>query len=88
MTFDNDLFEVERTNYTILDMVSQVGGLFVTLMMIGQFALSFIVRIDVSLENHLIEGVFRKRANPPNLPKSMQKTDRPQKLRINYCHWL
>jgi hypothetical protein len=51
----------ERSNYTLLNFIGDIGALYATIMSIASFILTFIFRIDVVIEHHLLNEVFRVR---------------------------
>ena len=54
-----DSKNIERSNYTLLQFVGDVGALSTTLFTIGGFILSIFVRKNIVLENYLLNEVFR-----------------------------
>lgn len=50
--------QLERTNYTILNFIGDVGALFGTLQMIASFILLKVFQIGALLENSIIKRVF------------------------------
>lgn len=57
----NDYLIIERTNYTVLQFIGDVGALSDTLIKIFAFVLAFFFRLSYLLDSHLFNGVFRQR---------------------------
>ncbi len=76
LSLDKILYE--RTNYTLLNFVGDIGALYSTLAGIASFILN-LIRTDVVMENHLISQVFTERP--------LYHTQPPKPLKINYCDW-
>ncbi len=69
----------ERSDYTLLNLVGDVGALYSSLVSIASFILN-LLSTDVVMENHLLNEVFTERA-----PDHVQP---PIPLRITYFDWL
>lgn len=54
-----DSKNIERSNYTLLQFIGDVGALTTTLFTIGGFILSIFVRKKILMENYLLNKVFR-----------------------------
>ncbi len=51
----------ERSNYTLLNFIGDIGAFYSALMSIASFILTFIIRIEVFIEHHLLNEIFRVR---------------------------
>lgn len=58
LSFDRTTYE--RQNYTLLQMIGDIGSLTSTLSLICEYLLKFIFQIGILLDNHILRGVFRK----------------------------
>ena len=69
----------ERSDYTLLNLLGDIGALYSTLSGIVSFILN-LIGSDVVMENHLLNEVFTERA-----PDHVQP---PIPLRVTYFDWL
>ncbi len=77
LSLDKILYE--RTNYSLLNLVGDIGALYSTLAGIASFILK-LIRTDVVMENHLINKVFTERP--------LYHTQTFKHLKITYCDWI
>lgn len=56
-----DSLAYDRSNYTLLQFLGDIGALSSALFTIGGFILTIFFQIDIILENHLLNEVFRER---------------------------
>ena len=69
----------ERTNYTLLNFVGDIGALYSTLTGIASLILT-LLRTDVVMENHLLNEVFTERP--------LDHTQPPIHLKITFYDWM
>lgn len=77
MHLTRDVLVYERDEYTILEFIGDVSALYQALQMIGYSILLYVLRLDVLVQNKLLNSVFRK-----------VDDTKPYRLqRLDYTYW-